>query len=261
MDEVSAHTMGIRTKSLKMATNHGQARKTEFARLLYGDIRALVKEVLADSIDYEPHASPGKRFVQLREAQWALQWFVSNEPPEGHSALLLTGTVPALACKPWAKMGIAFDFIGYESDPYKYWRAFSCLPGARRQVGNQLTPLWVHKGQDVRAKITVINGDILDDRQDKVYSVIDTDFCRSYIRDPADREHLLELIARQGPPTGPFVFRTTVHVGHTDNSRGDIRRHTREFKEGLERSGFDILASNRSSYHCMMSLIYILERL
>jgi len=265
MRESPAREMGLRHRAISKALIHSGTSEEEFCSILYGDLRELVRDIISDSIDTETYASAGKRAVQIKQARFAMDYFASNDPPEGMAALVLPGKCPELAFKPWAKTGIAQHFVGYEIDSQRFSQLRALCSNKRslqKKVGNHLTPLWTQKGYQNRITYTIIHDDILKDQEDYIYSVIDLDFCRSHIRTEEDKRKVLQLLIRQAPEKGPFVVRMTIHVGHPKNTKEDIRRHIRTFQEDLRNhGGFEILASTRDPYHCMMSLTWILERL
>ena len=256
-----ASQAGITKRSIRKAISNGVNERDLF-HFIHGDVN-LIHSELPKASGFQPWETTGKRYVHIEEARFVARHFLRNGiQPSSRKALVLAGTDPALACLPWAMSGIASRFVAYENDYEAHYRARRNLSNERRKVRSRLPA-----GREFRLKL--IRGDVFEINGFDDFGVIDLDFCNNRLRNADAREKLLSLIDRASPLVGPFVLRTTLHMGRVDNSREDVERHIEKFEKEIrdprdpDFQSYRIRASDRSPYQSslpMVSLVWILER-
>lgn len=253
-----ASRAGVTKKAIKKALNCGIDEEVLFD-FIHGDLN-LIHKTLPPPSGKQAWESTGKRYVHLEEARFVAKHFLRNTiRPANDRALLLSGMDPALACLPWALSGIASHFVAYESNPNAFQITNKKLSEERKKLKSCLPA-------EKACGLALRQGDILN-KSEEVYGVIDLDFCNNQLRTEERRTNILKLIDSNAPLEGPFIFRTTLHLGRVNNSREDVEQHIEEFEkelreptEGFQR--YKIRASDRSPYQSslpMVSLIWILE--
>lgn len=254
-----ASQAGVTKRAIKKATANGISEESLF-QFIHGDLKKIY-EKLPTSSGYQSWDSSGKRYVHIEEAKFVAKHFLRNTiKPKSRKALVLSGTDPALACLPWAMSGLADEFVAYESYDLAYYFAKKDFSNEKRKIKN-LVP----KGREIELQLVL--GNILEERSQK-YGIIDLDFCNNRIRNQDYRSEILSLVDEVSPNTGPFVLRTTLHMGRANNSRRDIENHIDKFEEQLRNPtnnslGYKIRAHDRSPYQSslpMVSLLWILEK-
>jgi hypothetical protein len=255
-----AHRAGIAKRTIQKVLGSGVTEKDLFS-FIHGDVN-LIYKTLPKPSGNQSWETTGKRFVHLEEARFVAKHFLRNAiRPKNQKALILSGTDPALACLPWIMSGIATRFVAYESNYEIYQQLKENLIREKLSVINRLP-------KRKRFELELVFGNILDE-EDRKYGIIDLDFCNNRIRTWNSRAEILELVDEVSPLKGPFVLRTTLHVGRTNNSREDIERHIELFEKELRypedtfHQKYRIRASDRSPYQSvlpMISLVWILER-
>ena len=210
---------------------------------------------------YQTWDTAGKRYVHIEETKFVARHFLRNAiRPQSTRALVLSGTDPALTCLPWAMSGLATEFTACEVNPLVYSTIKKTLQKEVRKIKESLP-------EGRKFEINVVLRNVLREI-DYEYGIIDLDFCNNRIRTEKHRDEILSLLDSVSPSTGPFVLRTTLHLGRANNSREDVERHVETFEEELRNPGggsqrYKIRAHDMSPYQSslpMVSLIWILER-
>lgn len=254
-----ASRAGVTKKAIKKATSNGVDEKA-LMKFIHGDIN-VIHNSLPKPSGLQEWETTGKRFVQLEEARFVAKHFLRNAVrPSSSRALVLSGTDPALACLPWAMSGIATRFVAYERDLVIWRRAMD-------RQGHELRKITTREITGRECELHIVYGDILHSR-DGIFGVIDLDFCSNQLRIEKSRAAILNLVDRTAPATGPFVFRTTIHLGRVGNSLEDVEHHIEDFERELkepdeEYQAYKVRAFDRSPYQSslpMVSLLWILER-
>jgi len=238
-------------------------RERSLNQFLFGDVRELYSQ-LPGSSNRQGWETRAKRFLQLEEARWIAKHYLRNNlSPKSHNALVLTGTEPALACIPWAKGGLATSFIGWEKDLSVYQNAIRKEITERRKIEKHASYLWHPCDAEKKVFLYLREGNCFKYQSNIKYGVFDLDFCNNHLRTQEGQREILSLIKRSSPKRGPFVLRTTLHVGRNEgNSKADIEGHIRFFERSLREDGWNIRAQDRNPYQStvpMISLIWILE--
>jgi hypothetical protein len=266
--ETLSQLSGISKASLKTALppkDNGE-RLEEF---LYGDIRRTIQLLFPAGYGSSHWATPGKRMVQLEESRFVTSYLLRNNAvPDSLSALVLMGPDPAMACLPWALPGIATKFIGFEMDHSIWSRASHQRASAEEELSRQGLFLWLSPREPKKIEIhlrfaTCFSHPWAKDPDAGRAGVIDLDFCRNTLRTEKNRQQILRLVSLRAPHRGPFILRTTLHIGRTGNSRRDVSRQVQSFESQIEGLGFAMRAKNESPYQSvlpMLSSLWILER-
>jgi hypothetical protein len=252
-----ANKIGVTKKAIKKATNGGIEEK-DLLDFIHGDIDKLYKSLPHPS-GAQSWESSGKRYVQLEEARFVARHILRNNIKLPSSALVLSGTDPALACLPWAMCGIATKFVAYEKDILIY-------SNARHRVKKELQKIQSRSQSYKECELEIVYGDILEEKEK--FGIIDLDFCSNQLRTKDSRGQIIKFLDHVTPSQEPFVLRTTLHIGRANNSSRDIEGHIEEFEKELRRPlegyyNYKIRACDRSPYQSsvpMVSLVWILER-
>ncbi len=255
-----SHQVGITKAAIQKALEYGTTEE-DVLNFIHGDIDTIYN-TLPQASNCQPWETSGKRYVQIEEVRFVTRHFLRNGiRPTNQNALILGGTEPALACIPWAMSNLAKSFHVYENKIALHRLAINKKRKEKRRIEGLLS-----SGQQI--ELEMIFGNILSvERQE--FGIIDLDFCNNRIREEVSRVRILNLIDSVSPKSGPFVLRTTLHVGRKGNSKKDVEEHIDQFEEEI-RSGdnelyqpYKIRAHDRSPYQSslpMISLIWILER-
>lgn len=250
-----ANRAGIAQTIIKKAVGKDIPEEKLF-KFLHGDINTIYKTLPKPSNEQSWETS-GKRYVHLEETKFIAGHLIRNGcKPVNERALILSGTDPALACLPWVMSNVSYRFDAYEKD-------LNCWKFARKRISKETEKIKEKAPKNKKIELNLIYGDILD--ANKKYGVIDLDFCNNHLRTSSSRRKIIELIERVSPDKGPFILRTTLHVGRQSNSRESVTRNIDDFEESLRRGpvGYRIKAHNQSPYQStlpMISLVWILER-
>ncbi len=251
-----ARRAGVTKKSLRLALKQGFSEQ-EIFEFLHGDLNALFEKLPKPS-RYQGWDTSGKRYVHLEDARFAAKHFLRNGiHPSSNKALVLSGTEPALACLPWAMSGIASDFTACE-------KVFKNFNRAKSREEDDIKKVYHRLPKKYEVNVNLLWCDCLD-LDEETYGIFDLDFCSNQLRSPSSRSKITGLLARTAPRIGPFVLRTTLHVGRLNNSQKDVENHIESFEKNLREGSeeYKIRGFNRSPYQSslpMISLIWILER-
>jgi len=226
----------------------------------HSDINQMYTQLPKPS-QYQSWDTSGKRYVHLEEVQFVVRHLVRNGTPlKNRRALILSGSDPALACLPWAMSGLVSEFDAYEKaiDPYFI---------ARGKLEKELQKIIDCSSGNKKIELNLIYKNCFKVKN-KEYGIIDLDFCNNQLKDYTQRNLLFDLINRIAPKTGPFVFRTTLHIGRTNNSKEEVEENIEAFERRLKignspSNRFIVKAFERSPYQStlpMIALTWILER-
>lgn len=254
-----ASQAGITQAAIKNTLRKGITEKDLF-QFLHGNINYLYETLPKPSYS-QPWETSGKRYVHLEEARFVARHFLRNNiQPQNERALVLSGTDPCLACLPWIMSGIVTSFDAVEVSLDNYLIAKAKIKAEIKKIEEKIQP-------SKKIEFNLLWTDCFNIYGVK-YSVIDLDFCNNQLRKIESRNKILHLLRKISPRKGPFIFRTTLHVGRPNNSKKDIENHIDSFERDLltgriSNIQYKIRAHDRSPYQSslpMLSLIWILER-
>jgi hypothetical protein len=268
-EELSLPTFsGITKESIRNSLLGYQASdeaEVKLQRFLFEGLPRVIKRALGDKIGKAEWASHGKRCVQFMEARAALDFFLrSNSIPQAYQALILAGPDPELACIPWALSGLPTRFLICDKDKDLISQAKKNIKSIDKLISKNINYLWWDRGENPVHSVTIVNEDCFNIQPpEDGYIVLDLDFCNNMIRTSGGTRKISSFVSDAGATKGPFIFRTTLHVGRIGNSWNDVLDNIEEMDNEIRKKGFRVREKIESKYTStlpMVSIMWILER-